>query len=1039
MKAPVLKSVMRLFAIVSQVHSIRETAIARGVIGNYLKLIVKSDLVNQSLIMYDFYHSSMREREIKTGKKQLSLFSVKAVIICEEINAHLSRKERIIVLIHILEILSQTGCKELDEIDFIKTIAHSLRIDDLLFNDCFSFVFDRFQEIHYKDRVLFVSKTPPEEGFKHIYREFLNGKIVFMMLRAIDLCIFKQVVSDDQLYLNDQQIELNTISFFNSDDSIKSPLLGEIGYSNILKLFLKEEHHQKLEFMAYQVSHSSAGENAMVEPFNLMEESGQLIGIVGRRGVGKSLLINLLNGSIAPSSGVVLLNGHDIHKEKPAIEGLIGYMPEDDLLMEELSVFQNLYYRACLCFKNDSKEKIYRRIFKVLHSLSIFSIKDQKVGNLKDKTITDLQRKLINLALELIRSPKIIFVDNPVAGLSIDDSEKIINQIKQLSYKGILVFVSLQEPSGHSFKQFDKLILLDKGGRFVYYGQPLRAFDYLKNALQMVHSPGIECLKCGIVRPEDLMQIIEAPGVDDFGDYTAERQISPEDWYQLYTQNQRKEINLSAIKKISLPKAETQNTQPWQQWKIFSLRNIFARISNKQFLWINALEVPLLAIIICWISRYQSGTSTDMAAYSFFGNVNLPMHLFMGVIVAVFIGLMLSAEEIIGHKKILKHEVYLNLNKRSYLHSKLLFLGIVLGIQMLVFVIISSKVLEIKGMLFHFWLQYWLLSLVAAFIGLNISASVTKLISIYILIPLLLLPQLLLGGSMIQFDKLNRYITHQEYVPLIGDLIPTRWAYEALMVHQFKRNDFQSQLYSYDQKVSEIGYYLNYYIPTLQQQLAELKYLAMNPGEFEKLRNKIDLINTEMLKLQNYNSVCIQDFQPIQARQFNISVYSNIEVMLDCVRNYFIQALPEAIDSRDNKIEKIKTLFENPAELLDLKEKHYNEELSAIVLSNDEKQKILVKEHSIIRKAEPIYHMPENRWGRAHFYSPVKRLGNFYIETYWFNFGVLVCMVLILYFALVYDVFFKVASLFQRQRVRGLLTRLISRLSLLVKPIFVAK
>lgn len=599
MKVPVLKSVMRLFAIVSQVHSIRETAIAREVIGNYLRLLVKSDMVNQSLIMYDFYHSSMREREIKTGKKQLSLFSVKAVIICEEINAHLTRKERIIVLLHILEILSQTGSKELEEIDFIKTIAHSLRIDDLIFNDCFSFVFDRYFEIHYKNRVLVVSNTPPAEGFKYVFREFLNGKIVFMMFSNIELCVFKHIASNDQLYYNEQQIVLNNIYFFNPDDSINSPLLGEIGYSDILKLFLREEHHQRLELVAYQVSYSSSGEDARMEAFNLMEESGQLIGIMGRRGVGKSLLIKLLNGSITPTSGLVLINGHDIYKERQAVEGLIGYMPEDDLLIEELTVFQNLYYRAFFCFKDDPKEKIYRRVLKLLQSLSILSIKDQKVGSQQDKFISDLQRKLVNLALELIRSPKIIFVDNPVEGLSIDDSEKIINQLKQLTHKGILVFVSMQEPSTLSFKQFDKLILLDKGGRFVYYGKPLQAFNFLKDTVQMVYNPGIECLKCGIVRPEDLMQILETPGVNDFGDYTSERQISPQEWYQNYQQNQRKEINISAIKKTSLPKTETQIALPWQQWKLFSLRNFFARISNSQFLWINILEVPLIAFIIC--------------------------------------------------------------------------------------------------------------------------------------------------------------------------------------------------------------------------------------------------------------------------------------------------------------------------------------------------------------------------------------------------------------------------------------------------------
>ena len=107
------------------------------------------------------------------------------------------------------------------------------------------------------------------------------------------------------------------------------------------------------------------------------------------------------------------------------------------------------------------------------------------------------------------------------------------------------------------------------------------------------------------------------------------------------------------------------------------------------------------------------------------------------------------------------------------------------------------------------WQQWLILFTTACYgnlVGLNISAGMRTVVSIYILIPLILVPQLLLGGAMIKFDDLHKSISNKIYVPVIGDLMATRWAYEAITVEQFKSNRYEKPIFEYDMEISQNDY-----------------------------------------------------------------------------------------------------------------------------------------------------------------------------------------------------------------------------------------
>jgi len=91
-----------------------------------------------------------------------------------------------------------------------------------------------------------------------------------------------------------------------------------------------------------------------------------------------------------------------------------------------------------------------------------------------NKMISGGQRKRLNIALELIREPSILFVDEPTSGLSSRDSENVMELLSELTLKGKLIFIVIHQPSSDIYKMFDSMIILDQGGHMIYYGNPVR-------------------------------------------------------------------------------------------------------------------------------------------------------------------------------------------------------------------------------------------------------------------------------------------------------------------------------------------------------------------------------------------------------------------------------------------------------------------------------------------------------------------------------------------------------------------------------------
>lgn len=1013
MSESILKALMQLFAIIANVNKDGLTDKSRSIVESYLNLQLSQDLVQEYLALFDeyieLYHGGAKKDGSK-ARKRTSLQSVKVLGICEKINVELQQDHKILVLLQLLEFISYGEEITEKELDFVKTVSDIFNIpEDEYFNAHAFSLESSLEKIPYKENVLILDKfdNAPLPGFKHIQYPNLDGKILVLFIPSINMYAFR-FVGENTLYLNGHSILLNRTYMLPKGSAIRGPKIGAIYYSDIVSKFIDAMLDQKVSFTAKDVEFRFKNSSNGIHRFNFSENGGELIGIMGGSGVGKSTLLNVLNGNLKPQSGQITINGFDLHKDKDKLEGVIGFVPQDDLLIEELTVYQNLYYSAKLCFSDYDEEEIKALVNKVLEDLDLKETSDLIVGNPLKKTISGGQRKRLNIALELIREPLVMFVDEPTSGLSSMDSEMVMDLLKEQTLKGKLVIVNIHQPSSDIFKMFDKLLIMDKGGYLVYYGNPVDSVVYFKTMSNHVNATEAECYHCGNINPEQVLQILESKIVDEYGRVTRKRKTSPKEWAQKY------EKNIESVKKpekeiTELPKNNFKIPNVFKQFRIFSVRNALSKLANRQFMLINFFEAPLLALILAYFTKYVQGTAENPKAYIFSANENIPIYLFMAVVVSIFIGLTVSAEEIIKDRQLLKRESFLNLSRFSYLNSKILTLFIISAVQTFSFVLVGNLIMEIHGLTFYHWLILFTASCASNMIGLNISSALDSVITIYILIPFLVVPQLLFSGTMVKFEKLNRSISSYEHVPFIGDLMFSRWAYEAIAVKQFRDNEYQKHFYFLDKKKSEASYIASYLVPALNNKISKIQYSN---------NTELKVKNTHILKkeIAHINEITpkypFEKVDKITPENMTAPFIKEIQDYLKLVTRYYQKKQKKAINLIDKKVAELTNELGGRDALIELKKKYHNDFLADLVLNRTELNKIHDTGDGFVQLTDPIYKDPNSHLGRAHFYSPVKKIGNLTFDTYWFNFVVLWIFSFILYILLLTDGLRKTINIF---------------------------
>jgi ABC-type multidrug transport system ATPase subunit len=644
--------------------------------------------------------------------------------------------------------------------------------------------------------------------------------------------------------------------------------VGQFLRCNFSERIIEEERNIIRTLDVNEVTHRFNKGEVGLDGISFSVSRGELVCVMGASGSGKSTLLKVLAGQLQPTSGEVILNGQSLFPNLDVLKRYVSYMPQQDAFDEHLTIGENLQFAAAIRAPHLSRRDRTRRLEAKLIELGLGERRDAVVGSPESKTLSGGERKRLNVGVDMIGMSDVYLFDEPTSGLSSKDSEHVMEIIRGMAHNKIIL-VSIHQPSSKIFQMFHKAILLDKGGRLVFFGTPSDMLRYFAEA-EHQHQFGAElgaCPSCGTTRPEFIFDVLETPLRDLSGDIiyeensrgqlVAARRYSPEFWRDKYEAfrliQDVKQVSLRNEPTGPLPAAPAEKKRlpirwhdEWTQFRTLLRRTFISKLRNRANLVITTGVSPVLALLIATILRYsESGTYDFASAY------HIPTFLFLGLIVAMFLGLTNSVDDIIRDRAVLQRERNLNVRLSYYVFSKTVTLGVFALIQCVLFVLIGNYVLQIRGM---FWIYLGIMLMTAlggVSLGLVISSLVADPKTAANIVPLVLIPQIIMGGALIKYEDMNRNLTFvyalshwfSEHpssdqtrkmeskleVPFVCQFIAMRWSYEEIILAQAKLNPLTRRQDRASDEIQRLAHEAN--TPEQRKRLDDLKeVLALLSG-----------------------------------------------------------------------------------------------------------------------------------------------------------------------------------------------------------------
>ena len=286
-------------------------------------------------------------------------------------------------------------------------------------------------------------------------------------------------------------------------------------------------------------------------------------------------------------------------------------------------------------------------------------------------------------------------------------------------------------------------------------------------------------------------------------------------------------------------------------------------------------------------------------------------------------------------------------------------------------------------MFLDYWLVLFSTAVSANILGLNLSDMMKKTINIYIIIPFLVIPQLILSGVFVKFDKMNPDVSSVTSVPAYGHIITARWAFEALAVNQFCYNKYETLFYKYDKSKSQSSYYKDFWVPTMK---AYLDRVSINSGKAEsdpeEIKRVLTLLSDEIAR----NADFFPDVNPPRSEIFNAGLfgqaaYGIVYQYLEDVRLFNVLRYNNA----DVALDKFKQQFSS-AELDSLRRNYHNASVADLVTSPSGILSEVITEYNgrLWQKNDQVFQNTEKAF-KAPLYSAYKKIGGVMIDTYIFD------------------------------------------------------
>ena len=528
----------------------------------------------------------------------------------------------------------------------------------------------------------------------------------------------------------------------------------------------------------------AAAGRVILDDVSLTVFPGEMVALMGPSGAGKTTLLEVLTGQRRPSAGSVLINGVDLHDQRHTLADRIGYVPQEDVMHRDLTVFEVLHYAARLRLPSDLPDSaVQAHVEALLTRMGLAHIRDTLIGGENVRGVSGGQRKRVNIALELLTEPPLLFLDEPTSGLDATSTLEVMNVLRSLADEGKTIVMTIHQPRVEAFRLMDMLLLLAKGGKLAYFGPGVPgAAEYFASKSPLRQSADSNPADYAL----DVLDPANADAARPPAFWQTEYHKSAQ--HQAYVTSRAGDSNAAEIQP---PKSGGARRRSLLSQTVTLTQRILSRKSRDgTALFLQALQPVivggLLALIfgggdMGWPMRdFPEKVIPEMveavkALKS--EQVANKAHavLFLVAATAFWLGCSNVARELVADRPVFRRERMAGLSTLAYLTSTFLVQAAVGLAQVTVLCAMVWGALPLQSTLLEGAAIAWLTLTTGIGVGMLVSASVRSEVTAISSLPLLLLPQLMLAGYLQLFGDLS------EPLQALASVTPVRWAFSALV------------------------------------------------------------------------------------------------------------------------------------------------------------------------------------------------------------------------------------------------------------------
>jgi ABC transport system ATP-binding/permease protein len=846
MQLNTLKSIARLFAIVADKNCDSPKEKYIKVFNDFLNEVVDEKYVEH---LRKEFELNLSVAATGLNPKKLSLNSVKLISLLEELKNKLSATDRQIVLVFIILLIEQTGKTDISEA-FINEVASSFSVSVKVVKGISDFIS--------KGNIGQSSEIASQNLFS-----VGNG----VMLFRVDKFGLKH---------NGNNLNSNSICVLTKDSVLCDEQGRNYFYPEIEAIFKSGHQDKKICLSVRDLDYKKKG-HTLVHKMSLDIENSQMIAVIGNSGSGKTSFLKCISGQTNDFSGIVHYSAFDQSDPK------IAYVPQENSFVPGLSVEEHLLER-CRFLQFDLRTT-NNRCEQILDFVGLKSVINNKVckTDFSSAEISGGQQKRLSIATELLSSPDVIILDEPTSGLSSEDSYDIVGKLKNLSLSGKLVIASIHQPDFDLFMMFDKILIFADGGYPVYYGDPAKAAEYFREIAGRVDKNSDFVFS---KKPSVILNLLS-----NNKEVAIEGNISTDELYEKFVEASPRDG--SKLPDKSKSRKSLSRLKSFLYFLGFGFRADLKHMSR----FLTLLIVPLISgVVLSAVCRFSPGDE-----YVYFYNPNLPVWILILLTTSVFIGLASSGHEFIYLRKFYNTLHAVSENRLSHVFAVFLRYFLLTGIQTTLLVLPSVFIIGSQFHLGSVFLYSFLLCLWGSIAGLVLSYFMKTTMTVYLIIPLLIIPQLVFSGALINFKHFNKLIETKSDIPIIAEIVPMRWAAEGLMLEFYSNNPYSSKIYENRCELYNAVYYAEFFVPEVISTFEKDSTRAILVLKNEELKNGFigdNTYNTYDLNIlgQYYDKIkssCLEDEDSILA-----SLIKPDEIKLK-YSNLAIEKVIEAYNSGD--------------------------------------------------------------------------------------------------------------------------------------------